>query len=416
MNRLYGNSSCDVCHQPSPLGWLYACAQDNHVEDHFSLTAGFWGDSNASTRPCQSLREELEELNFSPSIIAQAEAGVYTSIQIQTLKEQKTHLHNTIAAVPSRPSFNKLLPDSQPQLTTPHQPFGNVSNTRHIAPPKVINPTPCAFKCCHRCRPYLVDRCWTSFDAVFNDELRPLTAADTMTLPVKSSWISRTLGQTDDRLSRSTCTQLSLSPRSRFDPSLNNSSSEGTTCTTATSDSFPYSDSTSSDEDDCVGPVWEDTVETAHHTNDQGSTFIYAKPKRPVSTPDHSMMRTIRRVSGSISDSSPRSTASGSSISLPTPTTARTSPTRLSIDEEDLVSPKKHCIDAGLDKATPSRLLAQTSNIIDGLNSIKFDATRRSPSTDSMGYLGEDIDVEGGVALTEEAVRTHTPDLIIAQP
>ena len=49
--------------------------------------------------------------------------------------------------------------------------------------------------------------------------------------------------------------------------------------------------------------------------------------------------------------------------------------------------------------------------IITGKILITASAQGESPQAQSLGYRGDEVGVEGGVALTEEAVRTHTPDL-----
>lgn len=366
-----------------------------------------------------SLKEELQALKFSPSVIAQAEAGIYSPSQLQILKQQKQNFHNTVAITTPLSSFGIAMQalavsNLQTSSVTPRSTASNLHDIRPIAPPKGFNTNSCAFKCCHRCRPYMIDRCWTSFEAVFAGELRPLSITDTMVLPVKSPLIARTLGLANMIPYVAMDTSHSQDGRNSPDmykSAMNNSSSNETIPTT-TSDTFPYSEYSSSDEDEAAKEDWQDDANTSHYTNDKGTTLLYAKPDHTTSTPQRFSPRTIRRVSGSVADSSPRSVASGSSISLPTPTTARTSPMSFKADKETFACLADMRIKACAEKSESTEDLVQTGTIVGGLGLLSADAMSRSSSTDSMGYPGNEIEVEGGVALTEEAVRTHTPDLI----
>ncbi|KAF1345871.1 hypothetical protein BDV97DRAFT_371901 [Delphinella strobiligena] len=448
MDRLYGPFSCDLCQHPSPFGWLYKCSQDYSYE-HPALPVDSVMESIKipSQIMARTLTEELQAMDFSRSIIAQAEAGGYTPAQIKLLKSQKQHLLDIIAA---EPPLTPIPCGQQPYGPTFFQPLAAVVEavkssqtaghgdlplaSRNVtplknSPSKLPARSICRFKCCARCRPYLIDRCFTSFDAVYEDELRPLSVTDTKILPIKSPQIARTIGLTGSRPVFGTVSDAD-SPRSLpsinthcfFDSGANTPSTHQTTpttgSTTATTSSFPYSEDSgsSSEEDDERKVNWEGGFGSAHYTNGQGSTLIYARPSRTISTPNMGKQRTIRHVSGSVDkDSSPaRSDSSRSSLSLPTPTTASTSPMpRLNFeDKEARTRHERECEQYSCSSEHSGS--AQNGSIISdlGLLSPWLDLSRSS-STDSMdGHLGDEMEVDGGVALTEEAVRTHTPDII----
>lgn len=439
MDRLYGPFSCDLCQHPSPLGWLYKCSQD-YLYEHPALAVDRIMESIKipSQTMARTLREELQAMGFSRSIIAQAEAGGYTPAQIKLLKSQKQHLLDIIAAEPPLtpipcgqqpygPTFFQplvaVVEAAKSSLTAGHRevPLAsrNVTPMKN-SPSKLPARSICRFKCCARCRPYLIDRCFTSFDAVYEDELRPLSVTDTKILPIKSPMIARTIGLTG---SRPVCESVSDEDSPRSLPSINtryffdsgpNTPSHQTTPTTATTattstSSFPYSDSSSgsSSEEDERKENWEDGFGSAHHTNGHDSSLIYARPSRTISTPDMGKgnQRTIRHVSGSVNkDSSPaRLDSSRSSLSLPTPTTARTSPMpRLNFEDNEARTRHERSGST------------QTGSVISGLGLLlpPSDMSRSSSSDSMNAHLGDEMEVDGGVALTEEAVRTHTPDII----
>lgn len=433
MDRIFGPYSCDFCHRPSPLGWLYKCSQDSidKYEHQLALmkTVKTVAENPIERRPhlvndnLDVLKDDLLALGFSRSIITQVDAGVYTIDQIEKLMAQRQHLCEVIENTSPTPP---ITPAKQTSIREPLSlPF----------PPKNEQKLPwtykpCMAKFCQRCRPYMMDRCWTSFDAVFANEIRPLTITDTNILPIKSPSIARTLGDAGNTFIDPDSPESEIS---RFFAS--GPSQEITPTSAATSDSFPYSECSSS-EDDSGNEEWEDEFDSAHCTNEDGNTLIYSLSRHAISTPDHFLQRTIRRVSGSIADSSPRSTSSGSSVSLPTPTTARTSPTQPNfIDEEGQEMSKidkldespnsarsstrssvadehefnlAQCFRESDKDATPAHTRPRLSNF--GMVSVS--EMSRSSSMDSLGYLGCEMEVDGGVALTEEAIRTHTPDLV----
>lgn len=374
-----------------------------------------------------TMEQELRAFGFSKSIISQILAGAFTPAQISKLKAQKRRLRDVIAAEPSVIEANKTC---YPRLFTPFwndkcvPPTNDWTSHTPPGPPIPINQKqrPCRFKCCHHCRPYMADRCFTSLDAVFANEVRPLSVMEANFLPMKSAQIASNIGQTAVAFDFTPESPINLAPaisRNFFDSGPN--TSEDTTPTTTSSDSFPYTDSTSSSDggsqeaqrshDDGLGTTLEPVTKSATDPTDSRSG------RTTVTTPDHYTHRTIRHVGNSLERDSPaRSISSasrtGSSVSLPTPSTSRTSPVKHDLehgkDGKDLSSVLRF-----LDRPGLGIDFMQVETSLSGL--VTPPTMSRSSSTQSMCYYddsGDEMEVDGGIALTEEAVRTHTPDLI----
>lgn len=370
VDRLYGPFSCDLCHKSSPLQWLYLCTHDSCNDYRPSPVDSVF--SNISVPETGNVQDDLRALGFSESILQQAEAGVYTPQQINILKKQKLNLAAVIAGSPPvSPKDTTTLPtkgsDFLPRWDNPI-----ARKNPHPAattPTQTFRPEPCRFKTCHRCRPYLCDRSWASFEAVYLGEARPLTMVDRYTLPIKDARIARTLGL-----------QRPATPTHNFPYTE-------TTPTSATSNSTMDSSDYSSD--------WEDEFDSQHHTDTTGTTFIYSQHRRAY-TP------TLRRVSRSISDTPSLSSASTNSLrTLATSSTARTSPLPLLDDEEEF----------DLSLAT-GRSKPRSEMPWSAYRPHNLDAVVLQKSSEESLVVGAEMEVEGGVALTEEAVRTHTPDIL----
>jgi hypothetical protein len=95
MDRAYGREQqCFMCGRAPSLGFLYVCRQDNlPLSNNFDerVRESF---NRASTKP--ALRQELEEIGLSESIIFAAEQGEYTDSQLEKLKVLKLELKRAI--------------------------------------------------------------------------------------------------------------------------------------------------------------------------------------------------------------------------------------------------------------------------------------------------------------------------------
>ncbi|CAD0081681.1 unnamed protein product [Aureobasidium vineae] len=301
--------------------------------------------------PVSPAGENLRQIRFSESIIKEFEKGGYTDEQVQILIRQKQHLQQ-ISEKSARPT-----------AMISQQASGHINN--------VSDDVRCDFKVCQRCGPMRKERCWLSFEAVFENEVRPIDNFElTEGLPVKDVHIAKQLGLRP--------------PVQFFAPPIWGESPHGSPNRSAslgyTSDGFStdaeFDDESCGDALSSSSQDGEDNFQTR-----AGGEMPYVTLRDPRHA--HTPRSTIRLVSNSSSlhmhrtstatnnDYSPsHSHTTTSSISLPTiPTT--TSYTILPGCEE-----------------TVQELRAQYS---------------LKAMTDPEFY--------SGFALTEEAMDTHTPDL-----
>lgn len=352
-----------MCQNPSPFGWLYHCSSDIPEVGDYSFL-------KSMSHPVSPAGEELRKFGLSESIITEFEKGGYTEDQVQTLIRQKQQVKEKVA---------------QP-LSTSKQGASGITAS-------VSDDVRCDFKVCQRCAGVRKDRCWLSFEAVFAEEVRPVDKYEmTEILPIKDARIAKRLG-----LRRPI--QLISPPIWGDSPygSPNQSPSSGYTDDGFSTDG-EYDDESCGDALSASSNEGEDRSRTG-----VDMPFVTLRDPRRAHTPratirliPNSESRRMHRTSIATNDdeSPSHSHTTTSSISLPTiPTT--TSYTILPGCEE-----------------TVQELRAQYSSKAmtdpDFYSVRAFDLTS---SVSSESSLGSEVAVEGGFALTEEAMETHTPDV-----
>ena len=115
-------------------------------------------------------------------------------------------------------------------------------------------------------------------------------------------------------------------------------------------------------------------------------------------------MNRLHRVRGDMNDTPGGTSSTASSISLPTPNTMPLAP----------LTPTDESFDEAL-----SRRLGKSSKAVSMLELEALPSEKRRSrrwglgmrGKESSSSLGSEVEVEGGVALTEEAVETGTPDI-----
>ncbi|KAI9718354.1 MAG: hypothetical protein M1812_004075 [Candelaria pacifica] len=188
MTRIYGTYKCNMCNQSPNIGWVYVCTQDNcnrlpsldGTSDGIDALSGHL--DNVTITGVQNLDNTT---GLSSWVARDIEQGLYTSEQIEILKAQKLKVKEVITLHES--SLNSKDRPVEPQVTMTPVPTDSAAQTESPS----INSTsttdqqaktwsstrssfipPCTYKTCHRCRPTYRERCYDNLAAVAAGEVR----------------------------------------------------------------------------------------------------------------------------------------------------------------------------------------------------------------------------------------------------
>ncbi|KAI9837338.1 MAG: hypothetical protein M1819_000412 [Sarea resinae] len=233
MTRVFGFHKCSVCHRYPDTGWVYSCTQDQEVihgeannqhlingkllNDPDGILSTFKSKTNATERV------ELEELGLSGWIIKDIEKGLYSSQQVETMKAQKARVRDCIRAFgvrPPSPESNEntpqyndaihstTLPSIDGSITRP--PLNRRRESARLADfhPSEARLLPvCRWRCCFTCRPTSRERAFFSFEEVLDGTVEPAPDNNIFDrLPVHDFRLLRTIG-----LPKASATQKSYS-------------------------------------------------------------------------------------------------------------------------------------------------------------------------------------------------------------
>ncbi|KAK4505557.1 hypothetical protein PRZ48_003520 [Zasmidium cellare] len=436
MKRLHGSLTCNMCNRVPELGWVYSCEQDRLPGQYDPLPDV---DAVPITIPDESdyfdaSARIAEYLQMSPSIIKSIRAGDYDIDQVEKLIKQREKVIRTINDQEARlkESSGSDSATSPPQniiasvgstAPAPHSsrgplpmsPAGTPANTPHDS--QATTPVKgqgqdtsrfkynCTFQVCHACRQFFQDRMYASFESVLNGEMPSPTAEDWRSLPVANARIVSNIGQ------RPVPRPLPLPNIARPQPSMDivtQSTSEDDISVDWSDSDNPSERLDSSELFPCPGagncPVWSRYSGCAYDTGfDDGRRAMNHGFLEEMDidrlTPENSHSQ-LRHFTGSLTNTPIGTSSTASSLSLPTPTTSNLAPL-LPTDDMLSVIPQKH---GGSGKA---RSVCGEFDAYD-----RKVGLRGKPSSSS---LGSEVEVEGGVALTEEAVESGTPDIITSQ-
>ncbi|KAI7200540.1 hypothetical protein KC316_g2746 [Hortaea werneckii] len=371
------------------------------------------------------------------TVITGIRRGDYSFEQVDTLIEQKRHLLATIRRTErgsadstpqmhQRPRRNSGLADIIASVGTSAAPttFTSATNAAPRASTQIPRRTPtltrsqeyrqnCNFQVCHACRPFFRDRQYTSFEKVLSGCAPALTEEDIARLPMLNPQIARDLGLRSPHalpspMARSGSVDITIQ-RDWYD---DDDHSDMTPISVTTSEL--EMDESRVDDDDpwpCPGagycPLWAPEAGCAYDSGfDDGlralnHAFGY-EPDTSRMTPENSRSQ-LRRVQSALQDT-PGGTSTASSVSLPTPSTAPLAP----------LTPTDESFDEAL-----SKRLAKSSKAVSMLEILPSAARQANErralvlrESDSTNSMGSEMEVQGGVALTEEAVGTGHPDII----
>jgi hypothetical protein len=149
MDAVHLPAECDICHEPSTMGWLYECQQDR-----LQAVVASRIKSTAPPSPADSpLIRELQALRFSPSVIQQAANGLYTDAQVDLLKAQKAKVNKLLEETCRQPDVrtpgdDRLMEALHPNITVRRR----KGSKKSIFPGLIHATAKCNLRCCHvRC-------------------------------------------------------------------------------------------------------------------------------------------------------------------------------------------------------------------------------------------------------------------------
>ena len=454
MNRLHGDNTCQMCGRIPNIGWLYACRQDWLLERQKDLATT---PAESAMVPDKSNYFEMmahlaQSLRMSPSVIKQIRDGLYTFDEVEKLVAQKDKLIGTVKrmesiAAESMPASQHsnvfqncssiiaslgATAASEKQQTSPTP--TQQTSTRKDSPASTaakqlqMKVDRCNYMVCHACRPFLTERIHVNIGSVVHGAQPPITEHEAETLRVLDHEIVRGFG------TRQAPSGATYSPR-RFERSESldittmhagdglyedETPLEWTTSSNSSSmyDYDPEEKCRSLDPHPCPGPgvcpVYSRNSGCAYDSQDfddgqrahaHGLSMQHSgrsAGNNSHMTPDRSRGR-LRRVESSASGTPGGTSSSASSISLPTPTTFPLTPdTPATHHFEDIMIGK------------PGKAATVCGVLRPGMN---FSHARLSVASnmsvgESHESFGSEVEVDGGVALTEEAVETGLPDIL----
>ena len=188
MERLYGDFECMVCHNPSRWGWLYSCTQDEEEELVVEPAR-----NSIPSKPAWTA-------DLAPWIQEAIARGHYTAEQIETMVAQRQKVIDTVAA--SEAHFKKT--QSASNRTSGRKSTSTVTSvdaSHHLPIPTIqevaqasLDPIRqsvdessamkarifpyCRYRACQICRPSYRDRTWQVFEDAFATKLLPPDLCD----------------------------------------------------------------------------------------------------------------------------------------------------------------------------------------------------------------------------------------------
>ncbi|KAF2264836.1 hypothetical protein CC78DRAFT_543868 [Lojkania enalia] len=393
MDRIYDdNEICHVCGRFPDIGFLYVCRQqDVPGLPLFDIDPALKSE----------LRMELELVGLSHSVIETAERGEYTAEQLEKLRSQKLHLKQIISGALEASTVGG------PYAKLWAHGVANNDGTCHSHPEKDPRIEKCKFKACHACRPYYKDRAYCNVASVFSSSPPPpLTDLDALALPIKDARILRYIG-------------LLSSPRS---PDATASDSPG--LTTQRTDMSTTSELRSSGASILTFRTTQTDMDDLSQLRHPRRRFYNLGNRdsddiaRDLAGLSPSWRRCLKTAIQNIFRPSRESSSSGSNITLPLPRTGTVrdltkrardfdigSLRRVKNQQErmDLRGTILYGLSEGFPGAYPSEYSRRTDLDTDTVSDF---------SVCTCASQGSEVEVDGGVALTEEAVETHIPDIL----
>lgn len=96
--RAYGPHCCSICHRPSRFGWLYQCTQDEQQHEEVSATATSDLERENDSSGYSTSNDSINATRLSPWIEKAIQEGHYTPDQIFLMRVQRQNVLQSIAA------------------------------------------------------------------------------------------------------------------------------------------------------------------------------------------------------------------------------------------------------------------------------------------------------------------------------
>lgn len=96
--RVYGPHCCSICHRRSRFGWLYQCTQDEQQYEEVSATATSDLEHENGTSGYNTPNDSINVTRLSPWIEKAIQQGHYTSEQIFLMRVQRQNVVQSITA------------------------------------------------------------------------------------------------------------------------------------------------------------------------------------------------------------------------------------------------------------------------------------------------------------------------------
>lgn len=424
MNRVYGDHVCSACGHIPEIGWLYACQQDDQPARELPPPLTLPSTLPDGISYFEAMAQLAEHIQIGSSVVRGIRAGDYSSQQVIRLLKQKEELIDVIrtkekAAVERVPASVRFVDGDSSDIissvgasppmqgdsslaatmdittanrdmtTSPMDPLADSSaskstrQTEKLSTKKRLGAN-CTYKVCQTCRPNFQDRMYSSFEVVLYGEVPPLSDTDLRYLPVMDSAVALNFGI------RQPATHASFESISKDITmcDLNDTDDDISVDWTPTEGGDSFSQHLNNAElYPCPGPhqcpvysrysgcAYDTGFDDGQRAANHGFSF---RQERDRITPED--LRYLNMIDTS---------STASSLSLPTPTSTSLNPL-LSTDEAFASTLKKK-----LGKARSSDFPRTTLR------------TRESNSS-----FGSEVEVQGGVALTEESVGRGVPDIL----
>ncbi|KAF2774072.1 hypothetical protein EJ03DRAFT_379812 [Teratosphaeria nubilosa] len=435
-------SSCVVCGKIPSLGWLYVCQQDRDLStgclEFTELNPSAQSGDFQTNGDFEEHAREAESLGMSTGVIKGIRKGDYTTDQARRLIDQKKHLRATIrstqsphgtSAVPDLPpagdiiaSVGSTIPDLAPAVQASPQ-TGDLTSTSDssVAAPQNGKSSrgskkqhqSCHFQVCHTCRPFFTERLPMSFERMLSGKVPAITEDEITRLPMMKPSIVRNLGLRQAPLppppaNRSPGYNSAMHQTDGYD-----GDSWSSTPTSATNSETDFDQLEFADPYPCPGPglcpVWSQYSGCAYENGFDDGLRALSHGFDPEPQTEFDPVARQKAIRNLMSDTSGCATAGGSSVSLPLLDTAPLTP----------VSHEQWLLEDMLMYIKLGRTRGKAKTICAGLTEAKTRPGRFAiplglafGGKDSSSSLGSEVEVDGGVALTEEAVESGIPDIV----